>query len=191
MFYVITTTAIIYWFFFRRFQPPRYPAQKFSRSGQFLARSAVPPLRVSWSVAFTDYTPINNGALTEFWWFRKTKLDGKVRFLIEVSSKIFSKMPVNPYGRTGATGNGLLTRLGPNEITITVMWSRTQGYLRKSNVAFGKMIFCGYVDHPLNTDNAWIEAQIFINEVDMPQDWPYEKEEPEPWLKKILTQSGY
>ena len=53
------------------------------------------------------------------------------------------------------------------------------------------MIFCGYVDHPLNTDNAWIEAQIFINEVDMPQDWPYEKEEPEPWLKKILTQSGY
>ena len=190
MFYV-TTAFFFYWLFFRRFQTPRYSSQKFSRSNQFLLRSTVPPLKVPWSVPYTDYAPVKYETTDHPWWFRTTRLDGKVRLLVEVSARLFTKMPINPYGRTGATGKGALLHSGPNKITLTVFWSSTGGYAGESSGKLGKRIHHGYVDHPLNTDNAWIEAEVFVHEDFSQTSHGGEKPECPPWLKKILKNAGY
>lgn len=113
-------------------------------------RFPVPDEYVQWSVAFSEYQPITYTAphitnqvwadpdikSSEFkpkWW----QIDGKVnRCSFEGMYKIDNNgCPLNPIGRTGLRGRGLLGRWGPNHAAdpIVTRWKRdAQGQIVKS-----------------------------------------------------------
>lgn len=161
----ITAMALTtFWYVVRRYRTPSYHTHKFSRNTMYMNKSLISPLKVSWLVKFEDYRPLGSPCEQKnlSWWFQTTRVDGRTRFLVEVSPHSFSFVPINPIGRTGVIGKGLFPKLGPNNICITVVWSRKQGLLNMAYVKEGKHVYTGYLDHPLNTDHAWVEADVYL-----------------------------
>ena len=168
---------------FRRYRVPRFTTQKFSRRCEYLKKAAVAPLKVPWNVDYQDYNPLGAIKDTGFWWFYLTRIDGCTRFLIEISPFTFSKVPFNPFGRTGVSGKGVFPHYGPNNMVLTIVWSRSLGFLKIIFKKKGNILYTGYVDHPLNTDNAWIEANIYYYEL---QEYPGLKEDCPEWLTAFV-----
>jgi hypothetical protein len=165
MFWTIVSLTVIGVHFFRRYKTQNYATQKFSRRNDYMRKTEFSPLKVNWNVKFEDYKPLGKIRVTRFWWFDRTNIDGKKRLLIEVSPYTFCCAPFNPFGRTGIIGEGLFPHTGPNYQIFTIVWSRTLGFLKMMHVRKGNFFSQGYLDHPLNTDNAWIEADIYHLEV--------------------------
>lgn len=188
LFTLVPCVLFVYWHAFRRFRPPPYTTQKYSRMSLAFTKTHVPALLVPWSVKHASYAPVvipaaaYNGehdhhqedtvpsswfrdafCFVPHWWFWTTRADGTLRFLAEVSPVLFSRMPTNPYGRTGCSGRGQLPHLGPNPMVYTVVVSPSSG--KCTRVLYrkeGKLAFRGYLDHPFNTDNAWVEAEVYV-----------------------------
>ena len=192
----VTIIAVCYCFA-RRYKPPKYSIQKHSRSSLYMQKKSVAPRDVPWVVRLHNYTPIvreNENELCLWWWFRKTRIDGRRRFLLEISPDSFSRMPTNPFGRTGLAGRGKLALTGPNVITMTIIWSKLLGFMRIAYTKKGEHIYTGYIDHPMNTDNAWIEAEVYIFlDQDRARATPfiYEDRRPEPWLMPVINEFVY
>ncbi len=168
LYFVPVVLTLLAWT--RRYKPPCYSTQKQSRNCKYFRKSPVMPLQVPWKIKMNQYTPeqLNNSNEFSFWWFRNCNIDGKVRLLAEVSPFMFSLVPFNPLGRTGACGKGLFPNYGPNKLILTLVWSRTFGFLRVVYLKRGEFLYAGYVDHPMNTDNAWYEAEFYSLVVDEP-----------------------
>ena len=175
----IAFTSYIY----RRYRLQRYSTQTFSRRSDLIEKAQLPPLKIPWNVKYPDYKPLGEISETRFWWLDLTFIDGRMRFLIEVSPFTFCRVPFNPFGRTGVQGKGLLPYFGPNSMIITIFWSPNKGFLKMIYLKRGCLLYRGYLDHPMNTDNAWIEASIYSLEV---QDFPESfAEECPDWLESI------
>ena len=170
---LICVFPVIAWALVRRYRPPPYSTQRFSRTriGSVM-KSTVPPLKVPWTVAHPTYSPVCTGPTVphEFWWFNRTFIDGRLRFLCEISPRLLTALPINPYGRTGATGLGTLQHMGANSVVFTVLRT-SNGFVAQPHPTQktrppvrGTLIWRGYVDHPYNTDNAWVEGSIYIVE---------------------------
>jgi hypothetical protein len=185
------TVFVGWWWLFRRFRPPRYSVQKWARTSRLLRRVEVIPLCVPWSVQLDSYTPATcNLDGLYFWWFRLSRMDGRLRFLVEVCPYPFSRLPHNPHGRTGTSGRGVLGRYGANNCPVTVDWSPILGFVRVHDchlVSKEKRVFYGFCDHPLNTDNAWVEADIRVRIVD---DCDGTRYPCPPWLHDILRENS-
>ena len=172
----------------RAFRVPRHFAQRYSRDDWMQQRSRVRASLVPWRVRHPDYRPVISGApAADFWWFRRTFADGTCRFLFEVSPKTFALMPTNPYGRTGCRGLGKLKRPGGNFVRFTVIRSPLQSFIRLVEDGGGFQIYTGYIDHPLNTDNAWLEGTVSVRYVEGEY---FSSEFCEPWLRSILNLYG-
>lgn len=170
----------------RRYKSPRYSTQRFSRRCDYMQKCQITPLKVPWCVTHKDYRPFGQiSKVSPFWWFHLTQIDGCLRFLVEVSPYMFCRVPFNPFGRTGIIGKGLFPRFGPNHMIITIVWSRTFGFLKMVYLKKGKFLYRGYIDHPMNTDNAWVEADIYSLEI-MSKEPLEEKETCEEWLKVFV-----
>lgn len=170
MWYIIAVTVPLVLLYRRRFKRPLYSTQKFSRSNEYFQKRHLAPLKAPWNVRIQDYNPIQTERLPiQAWWFRCCNTDGKARMLFEVSPYSFTKVPYNPLGRTGAEGRGVLKYWGANYIKVVVSLNKNNHIGR---VEMGKnitvdntceIIHRGYIDHPANTDNAWIEGDVFVN----------------------------
>lgn len=169
----------------RRYKMQRYSTQKFSRRCDYMKKNAVSPLKVPWNVKYHDYNPLGEVNKKMFWWFHLTRVDGGIRFLIEVSPFMFSRVPVNPFGRTGIVGKGLFPHYGPNNMILTIVWSKTFGFLNIVYLKKGKLLHMGYLDHPMNTDNAWVEASIYYYEL---QEYNGIKEQCPEWLYSFVKE---
>lgn len=208
-----------------------------------IKRFPVPDDKVSWKVEYKGYEPVHYTAksvLAKPVWaddedIRNTKVtpafnekDAKIdRTSFHGDYKVEDGYPLNPVGRTGVIGRGLLGRWGPNHAAdpIVTRWKKKNGTIQehpkskkrilqfiaikradsgewalpggmvdpgetvnttlarefqeealdilesgpktanslreKVNELFsknGKEIYCGYVDDPRNTDNAWMET---------------------------------
>ncbi|CAF5000065.1 unnamed protein product [Rotaria sp. Silwood1] len=84
----------------------------------------------------------------------------------------FVEPNLNPMGRTGVRGRGALIRWGPNKSTIAIItrWKKHRDQFtfvdgqRILEAMFDFNPFCivsGYIDDARNTDNAWVEAEIW------------------------------
>lgn len=178
--WIVSGIVILVTYLTRRYRAPRYYTQKFSRSCKYLDKTKIMTLKVPWHVKFSDYAP--QGSITDkltCWWFDRTDIDGKERFLIEVSPVTFSKVPINPMGRTGYSGMGLFPKYGPNKMIVTLVYSKTFGFLRAVYTKRGHLIYEGYIDHPMNTDNAWYEAEVYRVITD---EAPIEDDKEEDWV---------
>jgi hypothetical protein len=178
----------------RRFKRPLYPMQKFSRSRQYFKKAEVLPLRVPWTVRYSDYAPVETERTDQPlpWWFRASRADGRRRFLCETSAFLFARVPYNPYGRTGASGRGVLKHWGPNRITVVVFMNR-DNHMGRVSVAYdvvpvsgARLLHAGYVDHPANTDNAWLEGCVYV---DLSRLEGGDVREEYPWLVPMITYS--
>ena len=164
--WVFVSAALFTGYILRRFKTQRYSTQKFSRRCDYMEKTAVPPLKVPWMIKYNDYNPL--GEMNEmiwFWWFNLTRVDGCIRLLVEVSPYTFSRVPFNPFGRTGVLGKGLFPHFGPNNMILTIIWSKSLGFVKMVYLKKGNFLYTGYLDHPMNTDNAWVEASIYFYEV--------------------------
>lgn len=109
---------------------PQYPGSK-------IKRFPVPDDKVPWSRSWPEYSPVNHTSpsLTNKPWAdpdigssfspRFNALDGKVdRTSFEGNYSVEKGKPLNPRGRTGVTGRGLLGRWGPNHAAdpIVTRW---------------------------------------------------------------------
>ena len=102
-------------------------------------------------------------------------------------------MPYNPFGRTGASGRGILKHWGPNQINIVVFINSTNNigavntfYHNFEANKITYLIHSGYIDHPANTDNAWFEGNIYAcKKSDLTED----VKEDYPWLVELLKYS--
>ncbi len=175
--------AVMICYVLRRYKTQRYSTQKFSRKCDYMEKTSLAPLKVPWNVKYDEYNPMGEINEATFWWFNITRIDGGMRFLFEVSPYIFRKVPFNPFGRTGVVGKGLFQHFGPNNMVLTIIWSKTLGFLRLVYLKKGKFLYHGYLDHPMNTDNAWVEATIYYLEV---QEYPGIKEECPEWLTTFV-----
>ncbi|XP_014248972.1 ADP-ribose pyrophosphatase, mitochondrial isoform X6 [Cimex lectularius] len=106
-------------------------------------RVYVPDDKVSWDVSWDDYNPVRytSSALKNKPWAdpdiceenfnpRWNSVDGKVeRRSFGGNYKIHNGHPLNPCGRTGLSGRGLLGRWGPNHAAdpIVTRWKRENG----------------------------------------------------------------
>jgi len=171
------SAAVCLGYVFRRYKIPRYSTQKFSRRSDYMEKAAVAPLKVPWNVKHDEYNPLGEVKETNIWWFHLTRVDGGIRFLVEVSPYTFCRVPVNPFGRTGIIGKGLFPHYGPNNMTLTIIYSKTVGFLKLLYLKQGKFLYTGYLDHPMNTDNAWVEATIYYYELQEYEQQEYEQQE--------------
>lgn len=105
-------------------------------------RFAVPDEFVQWNVNYADYKPpfYETPALKDKPWadldykdpnFKPTynTLDGSVNRKSHMGEyKIENDLPLNPFGRTGITGRGILGRYGPNHAAdpIVSTWKRDE-----------------------------------------------------------------
>ncbi len=178
-------SALCLGYVLRRYKIQRYSTQKFSRRCDYMEKTAVAPLKVPWRVKYHDYNPLGEVNETKFWWFNLTRVDGGIRFLIEVSPYMFCRVPVNPFGRTGIVGKGLFPHYGPNNMILTIVWSKTVGFLKLVYLKKGTFLYTGYFDHPMNTDNAWIEASIYYYEL---QEYDGMKEQCPEWLNSFVKE---
>ncbi|VVC91232.1 unnamed protein product [Leptidea sinapis] len=73
---------------------------------------------------------------------------------------IVNGYPLNPIGRTGLQGRGVLGRWGPNHAADPIVTPDKENWKEKFKDFFSKgiEIYRGYVDDPRNTDNAWMET---------------------------------
>jgi hypothetical protein len=103
-------------------------------TGSSIQRFVVPDDKVPWSVPFPEYTPIDYTApvvLSKPVWadvdittdnIPFNEVDGKVdRRSFEGKYDIVDGKPLNPFGRTGLKGRGLLGRWGPNHAADPVV----------------------------------------------------------------------
>ena len=181
--WVFVSAALLVGYVLRRYKTQRYSTQKFSRRCDYMEKTSVAPLKVPWSVKYNDYNPTGEINDLRFWWFNLTRVDGDIRFLIEVSPYTFCRVPFNPFGRTGVVGKGLFPHCGPNNMILTIVWSKSLGFLKVVYLKKGKFLYTGYLDHPMNTDNAWVEATIYYFEV---QEYPGIKEKIPEWLTTFV-----
>ncbi|EEB19982.1 conserved hypothetical protein [Pediculus humanus corporis] len=164
-----------------------------------IVRFPVPDDKVLWNIEWPQYSPVvyTSSNLTNQPWAdpplethnfnpKWNCLDGKVNRKSHFCEyAIVDGLPINPIGRTGIKGRGVLGRWGPNHAAdpIITRWKRnSQGVIecdvktQKPILQFvaierrdchewaipGGMvdpeIFKGYVDDPRNTDNSWIET---------------------------------
>jgi len=187
-------------------------------------RAPVPDERVPWSVAWPAYAPIEftheSVAKQPVWAdpVDASRIAGLRDRLSYESSPLTlapNGRPLNPFGRTGTTGRGLLGKWGPNHAADPIVlrarpdgvfemvaikrrdtgqWAipggmvdagevvsvtlrrefteeagalddpREQAALSSAlDVLFGSggsSVYCGYVDDPRNTDNAWMETAV-------------------------------
>ncbi|XP_014237368.1 putative nudix hydrolase 6 [Trichogramma pretiosum] len=108
-----------------------------------IQRSEVPDDKVIWDTNFPEYNPINytSKALEGKPWadpsienessmFKWNKLDGNVNRISFITNYCIDEhnYPINPYGRTGIKGRGLLGRWGPNHAAdpVVTRWKRNQ-----------------------------------------------------------------
>ncbi|CAF3526082.1 unnamed protein product [Rotaria sp. Silwood1] len=125
-------------------------------------RQYVPTEYLSWSIIFPNYHPLKFSL--------KNSNSSNKNFNIEK----------NPYGRTGLIGQSLLDNYGSNRyiISLIIKEENNKKYilLRKNqyekwelpktknlnNILHYHTLDIVYLDHPLNTDDAWIEVQIVL-----------------------------
>ncbi|KAJ7990020.1 hypothetical protein DPEC_G00310530 [Dallia pectoralis] len=127
---------------------PLYP-------GSDTQRFAVPDDKVPWGIDWHMYKPVNYTApvvLNKPVWAdpdmgcfspKFNTLDGKVdRRSHEGEYKVEKDTPINPRGRTGLTGRGLLGRWGPNHAAdpIVTRWKRDSAGLKVSHQVSKKPI---------------------------------------------------
>ncbi|UJR30673.1 hypothetical protein I4U23_018197 [Adineta vaga] len=121
-------------------------------------RQYVPLEYSSWNVSFPNYDPMKF-SLKKF---------------ISLNGKLLSK---NPHGRTGLQGQGFFENVGPNYYIISIILTKKNSILLIKN-SFNRYelpksrslkktfhyhtLDIVYLDHPLNTDDAWIEIQIIL-----------------------------
>ncbi|MEE6516241.1 hypothetical protein FKM82_025525 [Ascaphus truei] len=122
--------------------------------GSQVKRWPVPPQKVSWSVDWPEYSPVEYTArsvLAQPTWAdpplgeggfcpRFNTLDGSVqRESFDGTYHVENGMPRNPSGRTGVTGRGLLGRWGPNHAAdpIITRWKRDAGGQKGTDAASG------------------------------------------------------
>ncbi|CAF3369287.1 unnamed protein product [Rotaria socialis] len=125
-------------------------------------RQYVPLEYSSWNISFSDYQPLNFSL--------------KKRKNLNQNSTI-----KNPYGRTGLSGQSLFDNYGPNRYIISLIitektnkkfillnknkfdkWELPKTKkLKKKNIHYHTLDVC-YLDHPLNTDDAWTEVEIIL-----------------------------
>jgi hypothetical protein len=181
--WIVSGVLLLVMFLKRRYKAPRYTTQKFSRSCKYLVKTDIMTLKVPWHVQVLDYTPQGSTADSfTWWWFDTTYIDGKKKFLIEVSPVTFSRVPINPMGRTGYSGMGLFPKYGPTHMIMTLVYSKTFGFLRAVYTKRGDLIYQGYIDHPMNTDNAWYEAEVYSVITD---ESPIENDQEEDWVLSL------
>ena len=192
MYVEIITCAFAVVFLLRRYKSPQYSVQKYSRSTSIIDRTKILPLRVPWKVKFNDYHPFRTEMNTfQPWWFRWCFTDGKTRLLCETSAFLFACVPYNPFGRTGASGRGILKYWGPNRVDIVVFMNKTN-HIGIVNVFYHKilsslnLVHSGYIDHPANTDNAWIEGNIYVSKK---HDLVEDVRDDYPWLVELFKYS--
>jgi hypothetical protein len=192
MYVEILTCALGVVFLLRRYKSPEYSVQKYSRSTSIIDRTRILPLRVPWKVKFNDYNPFRTEMNTfQPWWFRWCFTDGKTRLLCETSAFLFACVPYNPFGRTGASGRGILKYWGPNRVDIVVFMNKTN-HIGIVNVFYHKitsslnLVHSGYIDHPSNTDNAWIEGNIYVSKK---HDLVEDVRDDYPWLVELFKYS--
>uniref|UniRef100_A0A5S6QK49 Uncharacterized protein n=2 Tax=Trichuris muris TaxID=70415 RepID=A0A5S6QK49_TRIMR len=95
-------------------------------------------------------------------------------------------LPLNPAGRTGLTGRGMLPRYGPNHLVAVVFIWKTKGNLsllkRSSNSTYRESLFTGFVDDP---DKYPLPHQLYttVNESLMHEYKDYKK------VKKIIKKA--
>ncbi|CAF1660599.1 unnamed protein product [Adineta ricciae] len=124
-------------------------------------RQYVPVDYSSWNASFPSYHPL------------KCSLN-------KVSSSNEKFLIKNPHGRTGLSGQGLFNIIGPNRYTISLYLQRKHHknyilllknsrhkYELPKTSSIKKTLLCHtldviYLDHPLNTDDAWIEMEIIL-----------------------------
>jgi hypothetical protein len=202
-FTIACVIAAVVAFSWRRYKSNYYSIQKFSRSTSLIDKTTILPLRVPWKVKFNDYNPIRTERNTfQLWWFRLCLTDGKTRLLCETSAFLFSYVPYNPLGRTGASGRGTLKYWGPNRVDIVVFMNKTN-HIGQVNVFNHKittsffnhkittslnLVHSGYIDHPANTDNAWLEGKIYMSKV-LQDDLVEDVTEAYPWLVDMFKYS--
>jgi hypothetical protein len=189
MYLIITTCSLAVWFLLRKYEPPKYSIQKFSRSNRLFHKTKILPLRVPWTVKFNNYDPIRTEKNTfQPWWFKLCFTDGKTRLLCETSAFLFAYVPHNPHGRTGASGRGILKYWGPNRIDVVVFMNKTN-HIGMVNVFYHEvttsfdLVHSGYIDHPANTDNAWLEGNIYVSKK---HDLVEDVREDFPWLVELF-----
>ena len=192
--YLIITLILGTAFFLRRYKTPVYSIQKFSRSNCLMNKTRVLPLSVPWKVKINNYdaTPTEKKKF-HLWWFKLCFTDGRRRFLFETSAYLFAYVPYNPLGRTGVSGRGILKYWGPNRVDIVVFVNRNN-HISKVNMFYDKfkasrdivLMHSGYIDHPANTDNAWLEGNVYMfRKHDLVED----VRENYPWLVDIFKNS--
>lgn len=125
-------------------------------------RQHVPSECTSWNVVFSHYQPL--------------QFASKTRNLLENS------ILKNPYGRTGLIGQSLFEDMGINRYAIFLItkehknkkhilllknqsqkWTLPKMKNLNRNIPY-QTLDIAYVDHPLNTDDSWIEVEIILIE---------------------------
>ncbi|TMS35606.1 hypothetical protein L596_002972 [Steinernema carpocapsae] len=156
-----------------------------------VCRVNVPDDKVRWSATWPEYSPpdyTSKDAKNKSWAdgddlaeIKFNEVDGDVdrrshKGAYEIGTH---GRPLNPEGRCGLMGRGLLGRWGPNHAADPIVSRFHKGQLQFiaiqrgdiGNVnalqladlwTSGKELFKGYVDDPRNTDNAWMET-IVVN----------------------------
>uniref|UniRef100_A0A182S6L3 Nudix hydrolase domain-containing protein n=1 Tax=Anopheles maculatus TaxID=74869 RepID=A0A182S6L3_9DIPT len=150
-------------------------------------RYPVPDESVFWTQTYSDYQPpfhesavlqgkewadldIDNTSFKPKW----NELDGKVNRVSFIGAyEIRDSCPLNPFGRTGIRGRGILGRWGPNHAADPVVSATLRREFLEETMdndagemageveqffAAGTDIYKGYVDDPRNTDCAWMET---------------------------------
>ena len=187
--WIVVSVIVISFYFWRKYKPQKYSTQKYSRWCDYIEKTQLTPLKVPWNVHYEDYTPLGEIDENYIWWFNLTFIDGRARFLIEVSPYTFRGVPVNPLGRTGVIGRGLFSHSGPYSVLITISWSKISGFLSMSFTKGDNFLYRGYLDHPMNTDNAWMEATIYYTVKDTQlQDTPVFIDRCPEWLKMFVKE---
>lgn len=124
-------------------------------------RQYVPSEYSSWNIPYSNYHPLNFS-------LKKPK-----------TLNINSSMK-NPYGRTGLLGQSLFDKYGPNRFIISLIitektnkkfillkknqynkWELPKTKYLKKNIHYSRLDRA-YLDHPLNTDDAWIEVDVIL-----------------------------
>lgn len=216
-------------------------SQFYPRTNNAVSRTLVPDEKVPWDFIWEEYNPptytashidgqpwadpvITDSNFHPEW----NRIDGNINRRSYMGEyQIVNLLPLNPVGRTGLRGRGVLGRWGPNHAAdpIVTRWKRDESHdiklhsvtkkpilqfiaiqrrdtgewaipggmvdpgemvtstlkrefmeealnimecdsakIEKSNALIDKFfdegedIYCGYVDDPRNTDNAWIET---------------------------------
>jgi hypothetical protein len=125
-------------------------------------RQYVPLKYSSWNVLFPNYHPVE---------FSLKQCHLQENFILK-----------NPYGRTGLTGHSLFEKYGANRYIISLIiiekkyilltknqfnkWELPKSKILNKTIRYHTLDIA-YIDHPLNTDDTWLEVQIILIENSM------------------------